>query len=49
MPIHEDIQLLDATVDFYQMKDLRGGEGNEINLYQLVGDTIKTRNARSKK
>lgn len=40
----EDIRLLEATVDFYQMNDLR--QGAEINLYRLVGDIIKARRAR---
>lgn len=40
----EDIRLLEAIVDFYQMNDLR--QGKEINLYGLVGNIIKAREAR---
>ncbi len=40
----EDVHLLEATVDFYQMDDLRGGK--ETNLYQLVGDIIDARRRR---
>lgn len=45
--MEEDIQLLDATVAFYQMDDLRQGE--QINLYQMVHDIIGARNDRKNK
>lgn len=45
--IDEDIRVLETTVAFYQMEDLRKGE--EINLYKIVGDIIKARKARGKK
>lgn len=36
--LSDDVALLQATVDFYQMTDLK--QGQEINLYQLVGSSI---------
>lgn len=40
----EDIRLLEATIDFYHMSDLR--LGNEINLYRLVDGIMRLREKR---
>lgn len=44
LSLEEDIRLLEASVAFFKMEDIRSGK--EINLYMMVGDIIEARKSR---